>query len=259
MEKYTQNSGSWSPDKKCLIIMKNEFLFKRVLLLNVKKSYATKQELQEGNMIEDDIDSSLDVKGIDVLAKSTTTKSTRDRLKAIVYEDILNIPNIDQVNVLKKLAIFEKQIYNSLVSGEKYYYKPQTIKSINNYDDPMRISGIKAALVWNKTKGDLAGIDLEVRNSLSIVKVDITPLKIEKIKDSHPEVYHNLIELMQKKEFNTISAIAIPIDVKTPDWVMEFIDYVTIINNNLKGFPLESIGLMRMNNDNLNYTNILQI
>src|SRR5699024_6740046 len=53
MEQYTKNAHSYDENRKCLIISKNEFLFKRVLLTNKKKFYATKQEIQEGNMIPD--------------------------------------------------------------------------------------------------------------------------------------------------------------------------------------------------------------
>lgn len=254
MKGYTKNSNSYSDDKKCLIIMKNEFLFKRILLMDVKKNYASIQEIQEGNVIDGGM---LDIKGLP-LTKSGTNKRAQDRLKEILYEDVLNSPQIDQVKVLKELAIFEKEIFNSLQSGEKTFYKPVRIKSLSNYDDPMRQQGIKASVVWNAVRDEtMEPIDLEVRNSIDIVKTNITPKNVEKIQDE--ELKGKLIELMKQKEFSTgITTIAIPKNSTIPDWLVNYIDYTTIINDNLKVFPLDPIGVYKIN-DNNNYTNIVQI
>lgn len=257
MVQYTKNSHSYEPDRKCLIYMKNEFLFKRALLTMGMKNYATIQELQEGNYVGDL--GKPDIKGLPI-TKSTLNKKTRDQLEKILYEDILNIPHIDQINVLKKLAIMEKQIFNSLSEGNKEYYKPVSIKSYAKYDDPMRIQGIKASIVWNELRDEgVEVIDLEIKNNIDIVKVNITPMTVEKIKDTYPDKYEKIKQLLTQKGFDTITAIAIPREATTPDWVKEFIDYGSIINDNIKNFPLESIGLSRAENDKLNYTNILKI
>lgn len=254
MKKYTMASNSYSDDKKCLIIMKNEFLFKRIMLTDAKKNYASIQEIQEGNVIDGGM---LDIKGL-ALAKSETNKTTQNRLKEIIYEDILNCAELDQVKVLKDLAIFEKEIFNSLASGEKTYYKPKRIKSYNNYDDPMRQQGIKASIVWNAIRDEsMEAIDLEIRNSIDILKINITPRNVEKLKDE--ELKGKLIELMKQKEFNTgITTIAIPKNSTIPQWLVDYIDYTTIINDNLKVFPLDPIGVFKIN-DNNNYTNMIKI
>jgi len=255
MFKYTQNSNSAADDRKCLIIMKNEFLFSRVLLTDAKKNYASIQELQEGNVVG----KVLDVKGLASLTKSSMNEATRKRLREIMYEDILNVQNIDQLQVLKHLAILEKEIYESLLSGAKSYYKPVTIKSMNTYENPMRIQGIKAALVYNELRdAHDEAIDFTKRNGLDILKLNITPKSIEKIKDTYPEKYEKIISLMNNNFSTGIDAIAIPLNVETPRWLLEFIDYVTIINNNISGFPIESIGL-HFAGGNVNYTNILSI
>ena len=100
--------------------MKNEFLFRRLLLTDAKKHYASKQELQEGNVVPEE--ESLDVKGMEAFTKSTTAKETKDKLKKILYEDILNTPVIDQANIISKIAIVEREIFDSIHKGEKKYY-----------------------------------------------------------------------------------------------------------------------------------------
>lgn len=257
MLKYTKASNSYSEDKKCLIIMKNEFLFKSIMITEAKKNYASIQEIQEGNIVNKENMADLDIKGLP-LTKAGTNKRTQDKLKQIIYENILGSDTVDQVKVLKELAIFEKEIFESLSTGQKTFYKPVRIKSYNNYDDPMRQQGIKAAIVWNAVRDESKeAIDLEIRNSIDILKINITPRNVEKIEDE--DLKNKLIDLMKQKEFNTgISTIGIPKNSTIPDWIIDFIDYKTIINDNIKLFPLDPIGIYKINNNN-NYTNMIKI
>ena len=85
MLNYTKNSNTYKDDKKCLLIMKNEFLFKRVLCMeNAKKHYASIQELQEGHIIPKN--KGLDIKGLELM-KSSTNERTDKALKEIIYEE----------------------------------------------------------------------------------------------------------------------------------------------------------------------------
>lgn len=225
----------------------------------VKKAYATLQEVQEGNIIPKD--KQLDIKGIASMAKSSMADSTRAALQKILLEDILEADTISQLKVIKHLAILEKKIIESIHSGSKDFYKPVTIKSLNSYKDPMRQQGIKASVVWNSIKErNLEAINLEERNAIFVAKCNITKNSLEKIKDSFPYVYEKAIELLEQPAFKgKIDAIAIPRDADVPEWLVELIDYKIIVNDNISGFPIESIGLQRMGNTNVNYTNILQL
>ena len=256
--RYSKINNSYQPGKPCLMSLKNEFLFSRSLLTDNKKNYATKQILQEGNLIPEE--ESLDIKGLSI-NKPPLSKEMRSELKKIVYEDILNTPFIDQVQVLKKLAILEKKIYTSLQNGEKTFYKSSTIKSLNVYDDPLRIQGVKASMVWNSIKDDNAeAIDLSARNAVDIVKVDINSTNVEIIRDDYPETYDKIINLLQDPIYKgNVTAIAIPKDCSVPRWLSFFIDYTSIINDNIGTFPLESIGVSKVNNKKVNYSNIVQI
>lgn len=256
---YTKQNNSYSEDRPCALFMKNEFLFKRLMLTSVKKNYASIQELQEGNIIPES--ESLDIKGL-AINKSTLNDKTQKELQKILYEDVLRSEQVDQSVILKKLIILEKKIYNSLVSGSREYYKPVTVKAASRYEDPMRISGIKASIVWNElTDSDVEKIDLNSRNSIELVKVDISPKNVEKIKDKFPEVYARVLKLFENPKFaGGINAIAIPLGLEVPEFIIQLIDYKTIINDNLKNFPLESIGIvMAVKNTNVNYTNTVSM
>lgn len=214
-------------------------------------------ELQEGNTIPEE--KSLDVKGMEAFVKSVVNSSTQSRLKKILYDDILNSENIDQIQVLRDIAKVEKEIFDSINNGEKKFFKPVRIKSISSYENPMRIQGIVASHVYNALhEPGTEAIDLSIRNSVDIVKVDMNPKNIDRIRDSFPYVYGKAIELFNDKAFSSgISAVAIPSNEPVPKWVLPFVEYAEIINNNVKGFPLESIGFYRGSDKN-NSTNMIQ-
>lgn len=272
IELYTKHNHSWRPERKCLLYLKNEFLFSRALLTPNKKNYATNQELKEGVILEQDIEHSLDIKGLPI-NKSTLNDSAKAALQKILYEDILVTDHIDPALIIEKIAILEKDIEESLRSGEKKYFKPLSIKAYSSYEDPMRIQGIKASLVWNKVRDpQLEAIDLDARNTIGVVKVQIDPSNIDRIRDKYPAVYDRFVELFMDQAFfkpgvnedctpkkKEITTLAIPIDVDTPEWVSEFIDYKTIVNDNVGNFPVESVGIRRLGASNINYSTIMNI
>jgi hypothetical protein len=265
IESHTKAGNSYDENRQTMMYLKNEFTFKRTLLTQVKKGYAAIQTVQEGNLVPDENMNDLAITGLPI-KKSTLPKATRDELQKILYEDILKPDSIDQVKVIKDLAIFEDKIFQSLRSGDKSFYKPDSIKAIGRYDDPMRIQGIKASLVWNEVRDrDLEAIDLSAKNNIDIVKTNITLATIEGIKDQFPEEYDRLHKLLTdnsdlSKTLNgSIDTIAVPRNVKTPEWITHLINYKEITNDNIKNFPIESIGIMRLGKSNVNYSNIISL
>lgn len=263
MERFCTNNHSFnklSPNpRKCRIIAKNEFSFSRLMMTMVKKNYASLIAVQEGNIVPEE--KQLDVKGIEVMYKSSSPKSTRDALKKIVLEDILKAPVIDQMRFIKDICILEKQIINNINAGSKDYYKPATIKAASSYADPMRIQGIKASVAWNLIKDEESpAINLDERNGINIAKVVINKNNAEEIKDTYPDIYNNINSALQKEEFKgKIDAIAIPMDVEVPEWLFKFINTNQIISDNISGFPYESIGIQTFDKKNIAYSNIVQL
>ena len=267
---FTKNSHSFRGEELCKINMKNEFYMSRIMLTRVKKNYASLQKLQEGNYLGDN--GVLDAKGIECLTKSSISRDTQKALKKILLEDILTSEEIDQVKLIKDIAILEKTIYNDLKSGSKKYYKPAVIKSMDNYDEPTRIQGVKAAMAWNHIKGNLPGFDLGDRNPLDIVKVHADKAALESIREQYLENYQRIMELLDpncdiylegrkiKDVFKgKLESIALPKDLSVPEWVKPLIDYEEIINNNLSGFPLKSIGIAQFSTKKANYSNVVRL
>ena len=269
MINFTKESKSYRGDEECRITMKNEFYMSKVMLTNVKKMYASLQVLQEGNYLGDGV---LDVKGIQVLTKSNTSKDTQDALKKILLNDILAAREINQIKLLKDIAILEKQIYTDLMSKSKKYYKPLVVKSIDNYDDPLRNQGIKAGIAWNYVRNELPGFDLNDRNPMDIVKIKVNNLNLEEIAEKYPYQYERFKNILDKdcqdyvdgdlklsEVFKSgISAIAIPKDTPVPDWLMPFLNYEEIIEDNLSGFPTGGI-LGTFDKKKVNYSNVIHL
>lgn len=257
---YTKNANSYADGKKCLMIMKNEYLMKTLLLTLSMRNYASWLELQEGVFLKS---KNMDIKGLSIM-KSTLNEKSRKAFTDILIEEIMNADEIDQLNILKRLIILEKDIHQSLSTGSKEFYKPVNVKSMGSYADPMGQHGIKASVAWNEIRGsEHPGIDLTTRNAVDIVKVKINKSNVDLIKESHPDRYEDICKLLENEFYmkKGIDALAIPINTEVPDWVIQFIDYTTIINANLRNFkkPLEAIGIEMFDKVNINYTNIVSL
>lgn len=259
MTKLADAYNGLNEHQPCIIQMKNETLMKKLLLV-AKKNYCCKEELQEGNLIPDNMKASMKVTGM-MIKKEELPKMTRKQLQKILYDEVLNKNgDINPIEIIKKLCIVEKEIINNLKSGKKDFYKPIRVKSLGSYKSPMSIQGIKASVVYNYTKDEMDDeINLKEQNSVEVVDLLLNTDNVEKIKDKYPDKYKKLIELMKTDNFNgEINYIAIPLDARVPEWVLEFIDYNEIVNKNLKNFPLNEIGISNHNNDLVNYTNVIQ-
>ena len=263
----------------CLMNMKNEFLFLRMLLSDAKKHYASIVELQEGHKVP--LDKQLDIKGLQI-DKSVVPESTKEALGNILHEDVLRPKYIDQMKIINKLAVLEKTIYDDIYNGGLKYYSPKKLKPFVTYKNPMSTQQVKASIVYNLFRDeDETYINIDENNSVLIIGVNIDAHTLEscKLKESDPEkyeimrkiIYENpVIEVSQNKIavkiFNDnlalnsrkITSIAIPRDSQTPKWILEFIDYASIVKDNIGTFPLKSIGITKLDTNSA-YSGIINL
>ena len=263
MYKYSTNSNATTcadgSKRASYYILKNEFQLKRALVTDNKKNYCSYQERQEASIIP--AEKALDIKGMPI-RKVGIPKTTRHALESILFDCILNAgDNISQVEIVKRLAILEKRIYNSIMAGDKEFFKPVRIKSMAGYDDPMGQFGIKASVAYNELRdANAEPIDLEQRNSILVVKTDITDKNVDIIKDTFPYQYEKMTALLNDENFKKgITKIALPENIDVPEWIKLFINFNEIINDNLKTFPSEAVGIDRLDKDSVNYTNIIRL
>ena len=255
---FSENYNTATEGRKCLLIMKNEFLFKTMLLTIGAKNYVDLQLVQEGNIIPED--KQLDTKGLP-LNKITTPTLTSTALQDIIEYDVLRKSFIDQVDIFKKLVTLEKRIYKSIQDKKTEFHKPARIRSIVNYKNPMSLQAIKASYAYNCIKSDEEeGINLEEMNTVLIIKTEINKKNIVKIKDTFPGHYERLNKLLleNKSYKDGISSIAIPINITIPDWIIPFVNYNQIILDNIKIFPLDELGLSRLDSKYVSHSNIIR-
>ena len=258
MELFSEQYNTAASDRECLLIMKNEFLFKS-LLLKGRKNYASVQVVQEGHMIPED--KQFDIKGMPI-AKVGMAESTAKQLSELLEFDILRRDFVDQVELIKKFATIEQIIYNSIKAKEKAYHKPARIKSLSNYEMPFRIQGIKASVAYNSIRepGNEPIINLEERNTILIIKTVINRKNADKIAKDYPEHYARLLKVLDDENFKgKIEAVAIPMNSDIPNWVVPFINYTEIIHDNLRTFPLEQIGISKLENNDVTHTNLMYL
>lgn len=260
LKEYTKLTGSYVEGTKCRMIMKNEFYFLRALLTANRRNYADAQLLQEGNIVPEG--SRLAIMGLPI-NKSTLSDDIKSKLQHILYEDVLTADKVDQANIMKKLILLEKEIYTSIMNKETKYYKPDNIAAMSSYKgkDPLSINGILAATIYNEMRSeDMPYINLEERNKIIKIKINVSKKNVDQIKDIYPEEYAKLVKLLDHPILgNKVTTMALPPDVPVPDWILSFVDITTIINDQLKNFPLDSIGLKRLSNDSVNVSNIVQL
>lgn len=258
LEQYSKNTLSYKEGKVCELIMKNEFYFLRALLSKSKRNYLDYQMLQEGNKIPEN--ERLAIMGMPI-NKTTLPDGIKKKFRNVLLEEIIKSDEIDQVKLMKELVKIEKNIYDNIMSGKTDYYKPSNIAAISSYDNPMGKDGVVASLIYNELRDeDMPAINLEERNRLIIIKLKVDKKSAIRIKDSYPEVYEKLMALFDHPTLGSrIKYIALPQDVKPPKWILEFVDFKLIINDNLKNFPVESVGLLRLGQDTVNYSNIIKL
>jgi len=245
------------------INMKNEFLFTRLILSPVKKRYCSSVKLREGKELNP---AKVDIKGHDFV-KSSVRPETEQFFKKLVKEKLLYVDNIDVSEILRELEAFREIIHRSLLNGEKKFLLPKSVKELEAYEDPYKEQGVRGILVWNLLYPDNS---ISLPEKVDIVKVKLdTEAQLEKLKRINKEFY----EKIDKHIFNNknekiakkgVQVIAIPRNIpKIPDWILEFIDYETIILDNISKFysVLESLWIetIKASSDVEYHSNILKI
>lgn len=213
--------------------MKNEYLYKRMIVSTGKKNYTGTIEYKEGKWMN----YKLDVKGLP-LDKISSNAEASSFFKNILRHDMLMSEEIDIADILNKLQNFQEEMKASLECGEKRFLKPTSVKPSKFYDNPLGQQGCRAVMNWNIVYPDR---EIELPDSVSIVKMTMTrPEDLELIKGSYPEIYHRIKEEIFESSEDKISSkglyvLAIPRDEDVvPEWARPFIDTDTIIHDNMK-------------------------
>ena len=190
---------------------------------------------------------------------------TRDFIKNLVYDDILVAEGApDKVKILRKLSAFEKEIRDSIMSGDPTHLKTAKIKTADAYADAMTIGPYKATYVWNHLFPD---------NKIEIPGVcHLIPVKLRKPQDfsglsvTDPDLFNRLLYLFKQNKYianGGITNIAIPLDTMVPDSLKPYIDMSDILSKTFSLLRpiLTAIGIKSINKTKsaMYYSNFVDI
>jgi hypothetical protein len=240
------------------INMKNEFFYELLITTDVKKNYIGKMLLREGKPMNGKID----IKGLSFV-KSGISEEIGNTMKSIIQEHIVG-DSIDVRNVIISLNALSNLIRRSLKSGDPTFTKPMAVNTFEMYKDPLSEMGVRAVIVYNAVYKD---DPIELPDHIRSIKVKMEKKKdIEILMETNPDIYNALCKEIYDSDNERISkgitSIAIPQTMeKIPEWIIQFIDIETIIEDNVKSFfpVLKSLGLDIINTRATNkmYSNIV--
>ena len=242
--------------------MKNELLFLRMVLTKNKKNYVGIIRLREGAEL---IPEKLDVKGIPFM-KSISARETKEYFSNLVKTHVLYADPISPSKVIMKVKEFARYIENSILSGEKRFLNPLSVKEPEAYDKPFSNQGVRGTYVWNSV---YPGQEITLPDKITVARVKMEKLEnIHSLRNTHPDIYDKLVETVYNNpecsfRDKGINVIAIPSQVdKVPEWITQFIDKDKIINDNVSKFYsiMESLGLSMLDtrSNSPHFSNIIQ-
>jgi len=235
-------------DARKELTMKNEYMFRRIVLFNKKKRYASSIVLREGNI---SIPFKTEIKGLDFI-KAGVTEEVTQKFTEMLENYILFSEDLELHQLMRELKRFEDEIYNDLRKGGVRFLKPQVFKTEGAYKKTYdKVSGeevtrawslpvFRAVAVWNEIYPQQKIYSLD---RVKLIKLSVTgPTDIECIKGKHPSEYNLVMDKVFKSLDRNIQnaglkVIAIPSTVlKIPEWIIDLIDYDVIISDVVGSF-----------------------
>jgi hypothetical protein len=248
--KVTGNMGITDKFKN-LISMKNEFLFKKILLTRNKKSYSGLITGELGKTLNRPV---LEIKGISI-RKSSVAKQLRKEFTDILTEDILSAESVDLKKIIRKFDELGIQVENSLKSGELTYALPRNVEQIDGYKEPTRLEPVRGTIIWNALETERQITPPEKVNVVKLKAINKDGAEMQQLKNSYPDKY----AVVMKTVFNEgvespkidisrfgLNVISIPKSIeKIPDYLLPLIDLSSMVSDNMTNgyIILESLGI----------------
>lgn len=239
---------------KPIMNLKQEFLYKRILLTRNKKNYAGIITAELGHLLDKP---STDIKGMPALKKTSMPRALRASFKRIVEDEILNTKTISVKKVIDEYDQLEEEIEKSIRNGEIDYLLPKNIEVIESYKAPDTIEAVRAVLIWNALEPEEVIVPPEKINMIQLNCTDPNDPRLLKMKEDYPDKYNIIMKTVFNYGVNPedvkvdisrfgFSCIALPKGIeRIPDYIRPFIDYRGMVNYNMSpGFViLESLGI----------------
>lgn len=225
-------------ESRAELTMKNEFLFRTLMLLNAKKSYLASIILREGNLFNP---YKTEIKGVQFI-KSAVSLTVSKRFEKIASDNILFSEEINLKGLIKDVREFEKEIIEGMRQGDTTYLKIAELKEENSYKNKWSIQIFKAATVWNTIYPEDIIYPFD---KAFIVKMGIHTISdLDPIKDKFPDIYDKIIkDIFNSPDDNIrkygLSVIAVPSKYdKLPEWITILMDVELLCSNIMDSFKM---------------------
>lgn len=233
-------------DSRKEFTMKNEFMFRVLFLMPVKKRYTASIVLREGNII---IPFKPEIKGVDFI-KAGVSDDVEARFKKMLCDHILFSDTLEIHELVRDVKQFEREIMMDLKSGGMTYLKHMQFKDISAYKNPWTQQAFKATMAWNAIYDENKIYPLD---RISLLKTKIASLNdLEDLKQHNPDIYDKIIQNIYLNPADPemknvgLKLIAIPnTESGIPEWLIPYIDYDLIISDMIGSFKsiLSALGL----------------
>lgn len=209
-------SANVNVEKKRLftLAMKPEYVFPVFAQTSVAKHYYTCMKVKEGNVYKTP---KFDVKGVHLKDSSVPVNLIEAGSKTMqsILDDVIKAKPISLLEKLKEVADIEREIINSLYSGEVKYLKRIRIKEASAYSQDAERSNYAYYTLWERCFAPTYGSTSKppygaVRIPLDLDKRSKLQAWMEQVSDS--PTGRLLTEWIKEKNVNALSSIAIPID-----------------------------------------------
>jgi hypothetical protein len=253
---------------KYKISMKNEYYFKKILIINgVKKNYATYTKLREGRTVPEH--KQISYTGI----KLNSSRIPKDivRFQSNLIENfIMKAPKINPVAIITEINRFKVDITNEIRNGNKNFGIPLRFSGVDNYKTPESIAVVGIVESWNRLYPNdlvLAGDQILTFDAKVYKMTDLHLIKDERWremvkKNIFCDYYNGIPNLIKNRGLKTVG---IPKDGDTytiPPWMIDIIDielHIKKLLQNISDFlPSLGISSTRLSSNDKRYSTLLQ-
>ena len=243
---YYGRRHNMDADSRGQLVMKNEFMFRRLFLMDVKKRYSASIVLREGNII---VPFKPEIKGMDFIKAGISTE-VENKFKDMLCNHILFSDELELHELMSDIKSFEREIYETTKSGDSRFLKQAQYKPLNSYATKIDANGNKVSMGWSNQvfRGSYIWSELlpeqkiNVLDQVKIVKLNVNkPSDLDIIKDKFPEMYNRIMDVVYINGTPEIKkaglkSICIPVNIEIPEWMRPLINYDIIISDIISSF-----------------------
>ncbi len=151
LEVFTDGHNNLPEYGKKFVIIKNEFLFNRIIMTKGKKRYLCSYQLQEGTFLADP---DYIWKGLNIV-KSSCNPAIRRRLKDALKQRLLSAgKGIDRNGLVNDIQEIQQVIIDTIERGEMIFYDPVKTKPASAYAKPWTMPSVVGSSLWSRLYPD---------------------------------------------------------------------------------------------------------